>query len=265
MAAENVSDEYKWTDVDTAALISWRSTNEGMFTGRRNAAQKGFEEFIKVQGLEGKMEANKIKRKWENLKQKYKELKAPRTGVSTEGGETTAASWKWEGGGSLLLMEGLAPHNATALPEQSSSCQILLVCWSPPPGLLLLVCSFCSPPPGLLLVYSSWSPPPGLLLVSSWSPPPGLLLVSSSSPPPGLLLVMVSPRRYLETSTALPLALSWGLNVGLYLGLLLLLLLLLGLLLWLLLRQLKHSVGFPGRGGARSLPEPCFGLRCSYC
>ncbi|XP_030199967.1 TBC1 domain family member 10B-like [Gadus morhua] len=97
MAAENASDEYKWTDVDTAALISWRSTNEGMFTGRRNAAQKGFEEFIKVQGLEGKMEATKIKRKWENLKQKYKELKAPRTGVSTEGGETTAASWKWYG------------------------------------------------------------------------------------------------------------------------------------------------------------------------
>ncbi|CAL8241896.1 unnamed protein product, partial [Gadus morhua 'NCC'] len=54
-------------------------------------------EFIKVQGLEGKMEATKIKRKWENLKQKYKELKAPRTGVSTEGGETTAASWKWYG------------------------------------------------------------------------------------------------------------------------------------------------------------------------
>ena len=104
--------------------------------------------------------------------------------------------------------------------------------------------------------------PPGLLLSSS-SDPPGLLL-SSSSDPPGLLLpVMVSPRRYLETSTSLPLALSWSVNVGLYLGLLLLLVLLLVLLLWLLLRQLKHSVGFPGRGGARSLPEPPFGFRCA--
>ena len=74
---------------------------------------------------------------------------------------------------------------------------------------------------------------------------------------------MVSPRRYLETSTSLPLALSWSVNVGLYLGLLLLLVLLLVLLLWLLLRQLKHSVGFPGRGGARSLPEPPFGFRCA--
>ncbi|CAL8354232.1 unnamed protein product [Arctogadus glacialis] len=36
-----------------------------------------------------------LKKKWENLKQKYKDLKNPPTGVSTEGGQTTAASWKW--------------------------------------------------------------------------------------------------------------------------------------------------------------------------
>ncbi|GAA6225132.1 uncharacterized protein LOC122971204 [Lates japonicus] len=51
--------------------------------------------FIKDQGLEGKVEAGWVKKKWENLEQKYKELKAPRTGVSTEGGEATAANWKW--------------------------------------------------------------------------------------------------------------------------------------------------------------------------
>ncbi|XP_028327858.1 stress response protein nst1-like isoform X1 [Gouania willdenowi] len=87
--------KYKWTEEDTCRLIIWRSQNEYLFTGRRNAAQKGFETFIKDHHLEGKVEAGWAKKKWENLKQKYKELKAPRTEVSTEGGETTAATWKW--------------------------------------------------------------------------------------------------------------------------------------------------------------------------
>ncbi|KAM3599453.1 uncharacterized protein V6R79_005828 [Siganus canaliculatus] len=93
--SQQVEGRYKWTDEDTERLIKWRSDNEELFMGRRNAAQKGFEMFIKDQCLEGKVEAGWAKKKWENLKQKYKELKAPRTGVSTEGGETTAATWKW--------------------------------------------------------------------------------------------------------------------------------------------------------------------------
>ncbi|KAM3608120.1 uncharacterized protein V6R79_019415 [Siganus canaliculatus] len=99
------------TDEDTERLIKWRSDNEELFTGRRNAAQKGFDkEFIVTKStvpilsyLECSSRTNALRakwrqdgpKKWENLKQKYKELKAPRTGVSTEGGETTAATWKW--------------------------------------------------------------------------------------------------------------------------------------------------------------------------
>ncbi|KAF4103532.1 hypothetical protein G5714_016415 [Onychostoma macrolepis] len=45
--------------------------------------------------MEGKVNPTKVKRKWENLKQKFKNLKAPRTRVSTEGGEAAATSWKW--------------------------------------------------------------------------------------------------------------------------------------------------------------------------
>ncbi|ROL41875.1 Stress response protein nst1, partial [Anabarilius grahami] len=51
--------------------------------------------FVKDENLEGKISATQVKRKWENLKQKYKDLKCPQTGVSTEDGEVTAASWKW--------------------------------------------------------------------------------------------------------------------------------------------------------------------------
>ncbi|XP_053197788.1 uncharacterized protein LOC128381773 [Scomber japonicus] len=86
---------YKWTDADTERLIKWRATNDCRFTGKRNAAMTGFEMFIKEHGLEGKVKPGWTKKKWENLKQKYKEVKASRTGVKTEGGEATFVNWKW--------------------------------------------------------------------------------------------------------------------------------------------------------------------------
>ncbi|KAJ8285935.1 hypothetical protein GJAV_G00032650 [Gymnothorax javanicus] len=86
--------EFKWTNDLTAQLILWRSANENLFTGKRNASLRGFEVFIKEMGLEGKVSVTFVKKKWENLKQRYKELKNPPPGKSTEG-EMTAASWKW--------------------------------------------------------------------------------------------------------------------------------------------------------------------------
>ncbi|KAM4524836.1 uncharacterized protein PAE49_000988 [Odontesthes bonariensis] len=77
---------YKWTDRDTERLIRWRGANEALFTGRRSAAVRGFEAFIIDQGLEGKVETGFVKKKWENLKQKYKERST-----------ATAANWKWFG------------------------------------------------------------------------------------------------------------------------------------------------------------------------
>ncbi|CAJ1079854.1 uncharacterized protein LOC121887046 [Xyrichtys novacula] len=79
---------HKWTDENTKRLIRWRGRNEAVFTGRRNAALKGFEAFVKENELEGQVDPSFPPKKWENLK--YKVLKAPPTGVSTEGGEATA-------------------------------------------------------------------------------------------------------------------------------------------------------------------------------
>ncbi|CAM4558566.1 unnamed protein product [Leuciscus chuanchicus] len=86
---------FKWTDEHTRKLIRWRVAHEALFTGKRNAAIKGFESFVVEQDLHGKATAAFVKKKWENLKQKYKDLKCPQTGRGTEDGETTAASWKW--------------------------------------------------------------------------------------------------------------------------------------------------------------------------
>ncbi|KAK0134963.1 Apolipoprotein D [Merluccius polli] len=87
------TETFKWTDELTAILIAWRAANDKLFTGRRNAAVKGFEEFVREKGLEGKTTPTWVKKKWENLKQKYKDMKTL-SGVSTEG-KATAASWKW--------------------------------------------------------------------------------------------------------------------------------------------------------------------------
>ncbi|KAJ8367793.1 hypothetical protein SKAU_G00078210 [Synaphobranchus kaupii] len=58
----------------------------------RNPRVDRYGVFMKEMGLEGKVTVAFIKKKWENLKQKYKN---PPTGRSTEGGEMTAATWKW--------------------------------------------------------------------------------------------------------------------------------------------------------------------------
>ncbi|XP_061117372.1 uncharacterized protein LOC133141028 isoform X2 [Conger conger] len=93
MAAQDFKDP-AGTDELTEQLILWRSANKSLFTGRRNAAVNGFEVFIREMGLEGKVTVACVKKKWENLKQKFKLLNNPPAGRSAEG-ELTAANWKW--------------------------------------------------------------------------------------------------------------------------------------------------------------------------
>ncbi|XP_035240608.1 uncharacterized protein LOC118209430 isoform X2 [Anguilla anguilla] len=105
-------------DEITEQLILWRGANESLFTGKRNAAVKGFEMFIRQMGLEGKVTVAFMKKKWENLKQKYKELKNPPNGRSTEGVEMTAATWKWYAAMDKVLGSS---HSITLVAVGSSS------------------------------------------------------------------------------------------------------------------------------------------------
>ncbi|KAK0138532.1 hypothetical protein N1851_024944 [Merluccius polli] len=99
---------YKWSDEETRSLIQWRTVNASLFTGRRNAA----------------------------------ELKCPRTGVSTEGGETTAASWKWY----TLMDEAIGDRPSVTPPVliASSSRDVAVV--TPPPPVLIPERSMTSTP-----------------------------------------------------------------------------------------------------------------------
>ncbi|ROL50190.1 hypothetical protein DPX16_14844 [Anabarilius grahami] len=83
--------------------------------------------FISQYGLEG-VTPSWAKKKWENLKQKYKDLKCPRTGVSTEDGEHTAASWKWYS----LMDEAIGGRPSVTPPVLiASSSQDAAVCSCP--------------------------------------------------------------------------------------------------------------------------------------
>ncbi|KAK0146505.1 hypothetical protein N1851_014168 [Merluccius polli] len=125
---------YKWSDEETRSLIQWRTVNASLFTGRHNAAVTGYETYITARGLEGRVTPVFLKKKWENLKAKYKELKCPRTGVSTEGGETTAASWKWY----TLMDEAIGDRPSVTPPVliASSSRDVTVVTPPPPPVLI---------------------------------------------------------------------------------------------------------------------------------
>ncbi|KAJ8356290.1 hypothetical protein SKAU_G00190840 [Synaphobranchus kaupii] len=116
--ATTVASRWKWDDEMTKALILWRGSNQGLFTGHRNAATRGFETWVKEMELEGKVTVDFLKKKWENLKKKYKDCKNPPTGRSMEGGEATAANWKWYEAMDDMLGES---HSINSLALGSSS------------------------------------------------------------------------------------------------------------------------------------------------
>ncbi|XP_059211483.1 trichohyalin-like isoform X1 [Centropristis striata] len=84
--------------------------------------------FLEERGLVGRVTTSFLKKKWENLKQKYKDLKNPPTGVSTEGGETTAASWKWF----ELMHEAIGDRPSVTPPVLIATCAQGAVVFTPP-------------------------------------------------------------------------------------------------------------------------------------
>ncbi|XP_056293089.1 coiled-coil domain-containing protein 177-like [Pseudoliparis swirei] len=126
-AVDHEATDRKWTDEDTRALIPWRSVNKSLFTGKRNTSVTGFEVFIKERGL-GSLDPKLVKKRWENLVHKYKEFKKPQTGVSTEEGGVTAASWKWY----ALMDEALGARPSVTPPVLFASSS-RKVAGTPPP------------------------------------------------------------------------------------------------------------------------------------
>ncbi|XP_029008645.1 uncharacterized protein LOC114856920 isoform X2 [Betta splendens] len=84
---------YKMTEEDVKRLIEFRASNEALFTGKRNSAKIAWSTILKGLGLEGKLTADQIAKKWDNLRTKYKDLKHPYQGKDNMGG--VVESWPW--------------------------------------------------------------------------------------------------------------------------------------------------------------------------
>ncbi|KAF4116466.1 hypothetical protein G5714_003955 [Onychostoma macrolepis] len=80
---------------ETRQLIHFRAENEQKFLKSKYATKQLWETLIKEKGLEGRITGQQASKKWENLKQRYKELRTPKTGSGTDSGEVTAATWQF--------------------------------------------------------------------------------------------------------------------------------------------------------------------------
>lgn len=87
-----VENTYKMTEEDVKRLIEFRASNEALFTGKRNSAKIAWSTILKGLGLEGKLTADQIAKKWDNLRTKYKDLKQPYQGQDVTG---VVESWPW--------------------------------------------------------------------------------------------------------------------------------------------------------------------------
>ncbi|KAJ8365094.1 hypothetical protein SKAU_G00139250 [Synaphobranchus kaupii] len=75
---------YKWTDEDVARLIRLHQENEALFSGRRNAAQQGWEVVLKEMGLQDLVSPARAAKKWENLKKTFKILEGRQQEIPLE-------------------------------------------------------------------------------------------------------------------------------------------------------------------------------------
>nr|XP_040017999.1 uncharacterized protein LOC120808847 isoform X2 [Gasterosteus aculeatus aculeatus]XP_040018000.1 uncharacterized protein LOC120808847 isoform X2 [Gasterosteus aculeatus aculeatus] len=113
-------------------MIQLRATNADIFTGRKNSALRGWRAIRKEMGIQRVMTAQQLKKKWVNLKHKYRLLKNPPVGM-----QMSTSSWRW-----FQLMDeamtGRLAGTATVLrPSPSSDDEEDNFAATPPPMLLL--------------------------------------------------------------------------------------------------------------------------------
>ncbi|KAK0136840.1 hypothetical protein N1851_026969 [Merluccius polli] len=86
------SDSFSGTPEETRRLIRFRAAKEKEFLKSKMGAKKQI--FVEEIGLEDKVTGQQASKKWENLKKKYTDLRTPKTGLGTENGEVTVATWQ---------------------------------------------------------------------------------------------------------------------------------------------------------------------------
>ncbi|XP_035771371.1 uncharacterized protein LOC118455725 [Neolamprologus brichardi] len=78
----------------TTLLIRLRGENDHLFTGVKNSATVAWRTILEKMGLQGTVTPLQARKKWDNLKTKYKDCKYPGSGEGVSG-KPTAATWPW--------------------------------------------------------------------------------------------------------------------------------------------------------------------------
>uniref|UniRef100_A0A8C6TFJ7 Myb/SANT-like DNA-binding domain-containing protein n=1 Tax=Neogobius melanostomus TaxID=47308 RepID=A0A8C6TFJ7_9GOBI len=86
-----MANAYKMTERDIHQLILLRASNAAIFTGRKNSAMRGWRAIKREMGLQGLVSARQLKKKWDNLNQKYRGIKNPPEGEQPK----NPKSWPW--------------------------------------------------------------------------------------------------------------------------------------------------------------------------
>uniref|UniRef100_A0AAV2L4U9 Myb/SANT-like DNA-binding domain-containing protein n=1 Tax=Knipowitschia caucasica TaxID=637954 RepID=A0AAV2L4U9_KNICA len=95
---------FKWSKELTAQFIKLRVENDSLFTGAKFSACTAWRKILEQLGLQGMVSSLQARKKWDNLKKKYKICKYPGTGEGDEG-KSSAETWPWFG----LMDEMLGP------------------------------------------------------------------------------------------------------------------------------------------------------------
>ncbi|XP_077359609.1 uncharacterized protein LOC144005358 [Festucalex cinctus] len=78
----------------TARFIKLRAEHDSLLTGAKFSASTAWRTILDKLGLQRKVTTLQAKKKWDNLKKKYKDCKYPGTGEAVAG-ESTAETWPW--------------------------------------------------------------------------------------------------------------------------------------------------------------------------
>ncbi|XP_076152761.1 uncharacterized protein LOC143136130 [Alosa pseudoharengus] len=81
---------YKMSDGETRQFIKLRVSNKKLFTGQKHSAKLAWRAILKEMGLHRKLSSVQAKKKWDNLQNKYKDLKNPPPGVTV-----IPSTWRW--------------------------------------------------------------------------------------------------------------------------------------------------------------------------
>ncbi|XP_034076676.1 trans-1,2-dihydrobenzene-1,2-diol dehydrogenase-like isoform X2 [Gymnodraco acuticeps] len=82
---------FKWSKEQTELFIKLRGGNDTLFTGAKHSASVGWRKILEEMGLQGKVTPLQAKKKWDNLKKKYKDCKYPGSGEGVSGKPTAAS------------------------------------------------------------------------------------------------------------------------------------------------------------------------------